>query len=79
MRETAHWRDQLVRQVEVLIAESGDPEHVQGFDAGVWLDAFLACPHPALGGRRPDAFMDTAEGRVRIRQLIAMMQSGAYA
>jgi len=66
----------LVRQVEQMVAESGNPE---GFDAGQWLAAWMERSVPALGGKRPAEYMATAEGRALISQLLAMMQSGAYA
>jgi len=66
----------LVHQVEKMIAESGEPE---GFDAGQWLAAWMERSVPALGGKRPNEYMATAEGRALISQLLAMMQSGAYA
>jgi Protein of unknown function (DUF2384) len=66
----------LVHQVEKIVAESGNPE---GFDAGQWLAAWMERSVPALGGKRPAEYMDTAEGRALISQLLAMTQSGAYA
>ncbi|SOE63487.1 Protein of unknown function [Burkholderia sp. D7] len=66
----------LVRQVEKMVAESGNPE---GFDAAQWLAAWMERSVPALGGRRPAEYMDTVEGRALISRLLAMMQSGAYA
>lgn len=66
----------LVGQVETIVRESGDPE---GFDAGRWVAAWLERPLPALGGRRPAELMDTADGRSIVSDLIARMQSGAYA
>ncbi|MGX7004903.1 MbcA/ParS/Xre antitoxin family protein [Caballeronia sp. KNU42] len=66
----------LARQVEKMVAESGNPE---GFDAGQWLAAWMERSVPALGGKRPAEYMATAEGRALISRLLAMMQSGAYA
>lgn len=66
----------LVHQVEKMVAESGNPE---GFDAGQWLAAWMERSVPALGGKRPAEYMATAKGRALISQLLAMMQSGAYA
>jgi hypothetical protein len=66
----------LVRQVEKIVAESGNPE---GFDAGQWLAAWMERSVPALGGKRPVEYMATADGRALISQLLAMTQSGAYA
>lgn len=66
----------LVGAVERMVAESGDAE---GFDAALWLAAWLDDPVPALGGRRPGELLDTAEGRALVSRLLMQMQSGAYA
>jgi putative toxin-antitoxin system antitoxin component (TIGR02293 family) len=66
----------LVGQAEAIVAASGEPA---GFDAAKWVAAWLDRPHPALGNQRPAAFMDTAEGRVLVSDLLAQMQSSAYA
>jgi putative toxin-antitoxin system antitoxin component (TIGR02293 family) len=66
----------LIGQVETMVEESGDPS---GFDAAQWLARWLDRPLPALGGKRPAEYMDTAEGRELVSQLLAMTQSGAYA
>ena len=34
---------------------------------------------PALGGERPVELMDTMEGQTLVSNLLAQMQSGAYA
>lgn len=66
----------LVGQVDQIVRESGSPE---GFDAARWTAAWLDRPHPALGDVRPGTLMDTAEGRGIVSDLVAQMQSGAYA
>jgi len=66
----------LVGQVERVVRESGEPE---GFNAATWTASWLERPQPALGGRRPGEFMDSAEGRAMVTNLVARMQSGAYA
>lgn len=66
----------LVGQVDQIVKESGNP---QNFDAAKWVAAWLARPQPALGGKRPAELMDTADGRSIVSDLIARMQSGAYA
>lgn len=66
----------LVGQVEQIVRESGSPE---GFEAATWTAAWLDRPHAALGGVRPGTLMDTAEGRNIVSDLVAQMQSGAYA
>lgn len=66
----------LVGQVEAIVSESGD---MTGFDAAQWVADWLERPVPALGGKRPAEFMDTAEGQIMVTNLVAQMQSGAYA
>lgn len=66
----------LVGQAQSLVEESGGPKD---FDAAQWLADWLDHPLPALGGRRPAEFMDTADGRALVSDLLAQQQSGAYA
>jgi putative toxin-antitoxin system antitoxin component (TIGR02293 family) len=66
----------LIAQVRRIVEESGDPT---GFDAALWTADWLRTPAPALGGRLPVEYMDTAEGRAIVSRLVAQMQSGAYA
>lgn len=65
----------LIGQVDAIVRESGEPA---GFDAAKWAAAWIAQPHPALGGRRPAEFMDTADGRAMVSDLVARMQSASY-
>lgn len=66
----------LIGQVQAMVAESGDPI---GFDAAKWFSAWIAEPSPALGGRKPEDLLETADGREAIGRLLAQMQSGAFA
>jgi putative toxin-antitoxin system antitoxin component (TIGR02293 family) len=66
----------LIGQVQAMVAESGDPE---GFDAARWFAAWIAEPSPALGGRKPEELLETADGREAVSRLLAQMQSGAFA
>lgn len=66
----------LIGQADAIVRESGDPA---GFDAAKWVAAWLDRPQAALGGRRPAELMDTADGRSIVSDLLARMQSGAYA
>lgn len=66
----------LIGQVQTMVQQSGDPE---GFDAAKWLARWLEEPLPALGGECPAAYLDTMEGQRLISNLLAQMQSGAYA
>jgi putative toxin-antitoxin system antitoxin component (TIGR02293 family) len=67
---------QLIGQVQALVNGAGE---TQDFDAAAWLSRWLLRPSQALGGDRPADYMDAAEGRQRIAQLLAMNESGAYA
>lgn len=66
----------LIGQVQAMVAESGEPE---GFDAAKWVSHWLQQPLPALDGKRPIDYLDTMEGQSLVANLLAMMQSGAYA
>lgn len=66
----------LVGIVQTMVQESGDPE---GFDASHWLGTWLSGPLPALAGATPASYLDTFEGQKLVADLLAMMQSGAYA
>jgi putative toxin-antitoxin system antitoxin component (TIGR02293 family) len=66
----------LLGQLQTMVRESGNPE---GFDASAWLSAWMSAPVPALGGTRPLDLMDTMTGQALVSQVLAQMQSGAYA
>ena len=66
----------LLGQLQLMVEESGNPD---GFDAAAWLSAWISTPVPALGGTRPLDLMDTMTGQALVSQMIAQMQSGAYA
>ncbi len=66
----------LLGQVQTMVRESGNPE---GFDTSAWLSAWMSAPVPALGGARPLDLMDTMTGQALVSQVLAQMQSGAYA
>ncbi len=66
----------LIGQVEAIVAESGEPA---GFDAPSWLAGWLEQPLPALGGRTPGEFIDTAEGQALVGDMLGRIQTGAYA
>ena len=66
----------LIGQVEVMVAESGDPA---GFNAAHWMADWLEQPVAALDNAKPADFMDTMEGQELVSALLAKMQSGAYA
>jgi len=66
----------LVGQVDQMVKESGN---AVGFDAAKWVAAWLDRPQAALGGKRPAELMDTSDGSGIVSDLVARMQSGAYA
>jgi putative toxin-antitoxin system antitoxin component (TIGR02293 family) len=66
----------LVGQVQAIVNESGDPA---GFDAAKWVAGWLERPMPALDGRTPGEYMDTAEGQQIVAGLLERARSGAFA
>ena len=66
----------LVGQAQLMVEQSGRAE---GFDAPRWVTSWLARPLPALGGRRPAEFMDTAEGQRAVSNLLSAATGGAFA
>jgi putative toxin-antitoxin system antitoxin component (TIGR02293 family) len=66
----------LIGQVQSIVNESGNPE---GFEAGQWFHEWISRPLPALGGHKPEEYLQTADGREAVSRLLAQMQSGAYA
>jgi len=66
----------LVGQVESIVFESGNPD---GFNAAKWVAQWLEKPSPALGGEKPSAYLDTISGQEMISDLLAKIQTGAYA
>jgi hypothetical protein len=67
---------QLVSQVEALVKASGNDGE---FDARKWIDRWLEQSNPALGGQRPGRYMNTAEGRAIVSNLIALGAGGGFA
>lgn len=49
------------------------------FDAGEWVAQWLESTHPALGGVTPSSFLDTADGRQIVMNLIGQIEAGSYA
>lgn len=68
--------ERLINIVQTMVNESGNPT---GFDAAHWLEEWMGKPLPALACATPASYMATAEGRQLVADLLAMMQSGAYA
>lgn len=67
----------LIGQVETMVEESGPDD--PSFDAGSWIADWLDEALPALGNRKPADFMDTRTGQELVANLLAQMQSCAYA
>lgn len=67
----------LVGDATRMMEESGNPDAAD-FDVGRWLGTWLETPAPALGGERPLALLDTADGRTLVGQILQSQQSGAY-
>ena len=65
----------LVTRVQAIVDESGNPE---GFNAAEWVARWIDRPTPALGGKTPNDFLETADGQALIENVISRMQSGAY-
>lgn len=65
----------LIGQVKQMVEESGDSG---GFNASEWVGRWLEQPVPALGGRKPSEYMDTAAGQQLVSQLLRQAQAGAY-
>lgn len=71
----------LIGQAATLVGDAGDDggDGDAPFDAATWTAQWLQEPNNALGGVAPGDYLDTAEGRALVAQLLAQMQSGAYA
>ena len=65
----------FIGQVQRMVNESGNPS---GFDAAKWTARWLGEGNPALGGATPESYLDTAEGRRLVSQLLSQLQSCAY-
>lgn len=50
-----------------------------GVSAAEWVAQWLPLPHPALNAQTPLSLLDTADGRLLVRRLLAQMEAGAYA
>lgn len=66
----------LVKTIEDMIP-AGAPQ-AKGFDAPKWIAQWLEVKQPALGGQTPGSFLDTAEGRTIVENLLGQIESGAY-
>ena len=69
----------LIGQAATMVGDSRGSDGAAPFDAATWTAQWLGEPNHALGGVPPGDYLDTAEGRALVAQLLAQMQSGAYA
>ena len=69
----------LIGQAATMVGDSRGSDGAVPFDAATWTAHWLGEPNQALGGVPPGDYLDTAEGRALVAQLLAQMQSGAYA
>lgn len=73
--ERAAFVAELVKVVERMIPAGKE----KGFNASEWVAVWLAKPHPALGGKKPEDFLDSADGRGTINRLLLKIATDAYA
>jgi len=73
--EHAGIESELAALVEKIVRASGI---TTSFDAQAWVAKWLENPHPALGGRSPNAFLNTQDGKELVVSLILRIQSGAF-
>lgn len=69
----------LIGQAATMVGDARATDGAASFDAATWTAQWLQEPNNALGGVAPGEYLDTAEGRALVAQLLAQMQSGAYA
>lgn len=69
----------LIGQAATMVGDARAANGAAPFDAATWTAQWLQEPNNALGGVAPGDYLDTAEGRALVAQLLAQMQSGAYA
>jgi uncharacterized protein (DUF2384 family) len=67
----------LLAQARAMAAESTHPAAAT-LDVERWLLHWLTVPQPALGGRRPEEMLDTAEGVDAVSRVMGAIQSGAF-
>ncbi len=66
---------EIVDHVTKMVAEHGNGEK---FDPREWVNHWVDRHVPALGGK-PRGYLGTAEGRARVKNVLDMSWSGAYA
>jgi hypothetical protein len=68
-------RTRLIKQVELLLRESGNTEP---FDAAAWVERWLRRPNHALGGAAPELYLQTPQGEALLANLIGAMAADSY-
>lgn len=76
--DALHAIARLHAQVERLVRESGDPEGARDFNVAAWLAQWLEAPAPALGGRRPLDYLDSADGVELVSRLLESQRGSSY-
>lgn len=69
--------EKLLLLAESIVANSLHPD-ANNFDSGKWLGEWIERPQPALGGLKPADLLDTEAGGLRVQQVLAAIESGAY-
>lgn len=64
-------RARLIESVKLLVEARGEPA---GFDPTAWVNAWIICPLPALGGKRPADVLDSEDG---VDLLIRLLEQSA--
>lgn len=65
----------LIGQVQLIMKEQSDQPD---FDAAKWFRKWSEEPVPALGGRKPEEFLDTMEGQRIVSNILSAMRAGTY-
>lgn len=67
----------LLEEVKRMLANSTAPE-AEGCDPVEWLDRWMQTPQPALGGKKPQEFLDAPGGGNVVARVLGAIESGAY-
>lgn len=69
-----------VLDVADILATAHDllPPGAEAFDVEAWFGTWISQPQPALGGARPEEYLDTPSGRDIVHKLVGALGSGSY-
>lgn len=70
------WMARLIGQAQEIVDRAGKSV---GFNAPAWMGAWLQAAHPALGGESPGDYLHRPDGLQTVSELLARLESGAYA